>query len=341
MKITFRKSVNNKYVNDSVEIKTLEQLIEYIKNPPFYMRDKIQDFINFSTVDIPYLKLVVESEISIPKDVFRGKKYLAKIFKFKTKNVVGYWISRGWSDEEAMKMVAKTQGTMSESCHRLGKNKDGYKKRFTTNVDYYLNRGMNESEAREALRERQSTFSLKKCIKKYGEIDGQKKFNERQAKWIESLYDRSDDEIKELFKSRMKNKFGVASKTSLKVFQPLIDMLKKENYINDGEYFIGDGNSKEFFLYDKSQKSVKFYDFCIPKYNVIIEYNGEVWHPRDENWTPISGETKTTSECLNRDRKKEDLAKENGFEILYIWDSEPVDSAIKKSFDFVESKINH
>ena len=37
-----------------------------------------------------------------------------------------------------------------------------------TKLSYYLNNGMTEEEAKVALKERQSTFSLKKCIEKYG-----------------------------------------------------------------------------------------------------------------------------------------------------------------------------
>jgi hypothetical protein len=35
-----------------------------------------------------------------------------------------------------------------------------------TTLEYYLNQGMNEDEAKLALRKRQSTFSLEKCIEK-------------------------------------------------------------------------------------------------------------------------------------------------------------------------------
>ena len=35
-----------------------------------------------------------------------------------------------------------------------------------TKLSYYLNKGMTEEEAKAALKERQSTFSLKKCIEK-------------------------------------------------------------------------------------------------------------------------------------------------------------------------------
>jgi len=54
----------------------------------------------------------------------------------------------------------------------------------TSSLQYWLNKcDGDEEKARECLRERQSTFSLEKCIKKYGEEEGIKRFNERQEKW--------------------------------------------------------------------------------------------------------------------------------------------------------------
>jgi hypothetical protein len=56
-----------------------------------------------------------------------------------------------------------------------------------TNLEYYFNQGMSVEEAKIALYNRQCTFSLEKCIKKYGEDEGKKRFQERQEKWIKSL----------------------------------------------------------------------------------------------------------------------------------------------------------
>lgn len=63
-----------------------------------------------------------------------------------------------------------------------------------TKIEYYLAQGMTEEEAKQALSERQSTFSLDKCKEKYGDEDGFEVWRQRQEKWMESLNDRSDDE---------------------------------------------------------------------------------------------------------------------------------------------------
>ncbi|MEG1142150.1 MAG: hypothetical protein RSE41_06875, partial [Clostridia bacterium] len=40
---------------------------------------------------------------------------------------------------------------------------------YNTQIEFYLNKGMSNEEAENALNERQKTFSLEKCIEKYGE----------------------------------------------------------------------------------------------------------------------------------------------------------------------------
>ena len=53
----------------------------------------------------------------------------------------------------------------------------------STQLQYYIDKGMNKKEAKEALSERQRTFTLDKCISKYGEVEGTRIFEERQCKW--------------------------------------------------------------------------------------------------------------------------------------------------------------
>jgi hypothetical protein len=61
-------------------------------------------------------------------------------------------------------------------------------------IDFYTSRGFSEEESKELLSKRQTTFSLEKCIEKYGEELGLIEWQERQEKWIDSLNSKSDDE---------------------------------------------------------------------------------------------------------------------------------------------------
>ena len=52
-----------------------------------------------------------------------------------------------------------------------------------TRIDYYIKRGATPEEAEQLLKERQTTFSLKICIEKYGLEEGCKRFATRQTNW--------------------------------------------------------------------------------------------------------------------------------------------------------------
>lgn len=60
---------------------------------------------------------------------------------------------------------------------------------YNTQLEHYLNKGYSQEEAYIKLKERQSTFSLEKCINKYGEEIGYIKYAERQQKWLKHLYE--------------------------------------------------------------------------------------------------------------------------------------------------------
>ena len=62
-------------------------------------------------------------------------------------------------------------------------------------VEYYIKRGMSEDKAIDALRERQTTFSLEICMEKYGVEEGTKIWQDRQDKWQHILNSKSQEEI--------------------------------------------------------------------------------------------------------------------------------------------------
>jgi len=74
-----------------------------------------------------------------------------------------------------------------------------------TTLDYYLSKGMSPEEAREALSERQATFSIDKCIKRHGEEKGLEIWGNRQEKWLGTLNSKTDEEKDKLYKKRVSN----------------------------------------------------------------------------------------------------------------------------------------
>ena len=94
--------------------------------------------------------------------------------------------------------------------------------------------------------------------------------------------------------------------------------------------FLGYNNRREYRLsYLENGKTRHFfYDFTLPQYKIIFEYNGEKWHPNKQilsttewkNWRmPIDNLTAEQKLCY--DQKKKKTAQEHGFEVFEIWPS--------------------
>jgi hypothetical protein len=170
---------------------------------------------------------------------------------------------------------------------------------YRQTTQYWIDRhGYSVEEAANKIHEIQKTFSKEVCIQKHGNDLGIALWEERQNKWQKSLtanpdnYDlgfkrshslkryiqrANDDEsigLKSYIKYRQNlSGFKKASKESMKLFSPIASYLDQKNIC----YYCGFGGGKEWFVV--KNKKTYFYDFAIPKLKLIIEYNGETWHP--------------------------------------------------------------
>lgn len=168
---------------------------------------------------------------------------------------------------------------------------DELKKNSSCTLDYYLARGMNKEEAKKALKERQSTFSLKKCIEKYGEEEGTRRFKERQEKWLKSLdTPENKEKIKQGQLKGFKSTMGKGySEISQQLFNAIRDRLPE---ITDMLYATNGGE----YIVDCSPVKHPMLDFYIPSLKCWIEFDGDYWH----------GKARGNQE---RDRKREEAIK--------------------------------
>lgn len=195
-----------------------------------------------------------------------------------------------------------------------------------TSLQYYLNKGLTVSEAEAARSARQQTFSLDKCVEKYGVDEGTRRWQNRQDKWQETMCNKPEEERTRIKIAKISNGSFV-SKESTQFFDPIVDELKSRfvMHIGDTEYYINTGS--KFWKYD----------FCIPELQLIVEYNGIHVHPRDDfddTWThAFTKETKT--ERMMHDQSKHAAAVAKGFTVLYVWS----DRDITQQRDIVRSEI--
>lgn len=248
-------------------------------------------------------------------------------FKEKSIQSEQYWIKRGYNEDEAKEKSIKVQKNIVEkTLKKRHDNKHLYLDVNTTQIAYWVKRGYNEEESKLKVSERQKTFNLDKCIKKYGETEGLRIWNERQMKWKKSLLENGN------------LKCGY-SKISQELFYIL---LEKYDIDERGNIYFATKN-QEYYI---SMKNNVFYqyDFTDRKNKKIIEYNGDVYHANPDFYkigdTPHPFRKNETFEYLrDKDKNKVDAAEEKGFSILTIWDSEyrkDPEKVIQECIDFLK-----
>ena len=229
------------------------------------------------------------------KEVREGRK---SIF---SENYIGY---DGLSKEEKQQKIALLLKTIAEN-----------KKKNKTNpltIEYYLAKGYSKEEAQKKLKNRQATFTLEKCINKYGVDEGTKIFNERQKKWQNTLKNKPIEEIKRINAAKASSaKFICAySKISQELFDKIYNEIKSQYSMifyatkNDNNKNSNENFEYEVILEDGIHRY--FLDFYIKDNNKVIEFDGDYWH----------GEKRGNQK---RDKEREDKLKSLGFtNILHI-----------------------
>jgi hypothetical protein len=215
---------------------------------------------------------------------------------------IQFWVNKGFSENDAKNIISKNQS-------KVAKQVDFEKRLIPSNTEYWVNKGFSKEEAKQNVSEHQTTFSLEKCLDKYGEEEGKKRFTERQNKWLNSLLTNGNMVI------------GY-SKISQELFYKLLEYYS----VNDRDKIYFATHNKEFKL-DRKEGGVWLYDFTDTINKRIIEFHGDMFHgnpkkyKRDDYPHPFRKNI-TSQEIWDKDNRKLDVAIEKGFEVLVIWDSE-------------------
>ena len=232
----------------------------------------------------------------IQKDIF-GKSIRSQFS-------VDYWTQRGYSENEARIKISELQkenaNKNSEKMKSLSKdeynkiyatsskehfqykygsnwkkyyeeyNKKRTDKSLKTKIEYWINKGYSENEARIKVSERQSTFSLNKLIKKFGDKKGKEIFNKRQQIWQQS------------YQKTCNEKYGVPFYILSDKYSNLSPITKSHKEIID---FIKEHYNGEIKINDRKTISPLELDIYLPELNFAIEFNGMYWHSNiDKNY---------------------------------------------------------
>lgn len=192
---------------------------------------------------------------------------------------VGYWTAQGLTEEQATDKVSEVQ----TSAAAIAKQKwnDGLIDKATrnTNLEYWIKKtNGDKSRATKLRRERQSTFSLEKCIATHGELRGTQLWEQRQEKWQNTMQSKSPEELLRISRAKQVRgnglRYGVVSQQLFwevfNITQPLgyttyfaeLDQKTKVKAIKGNHEFV-------MFCDDVIYRP----DFYIPDIGVWIEFD--------------------------------------------------------------------
>lgn len=200
-----------------------------------------------------------------------GFQHGGKLSPFSKKNEKYCNLTEEEINEEILKINKKRIDSTKESSG------------FNVTLDYWIKKCDGDIEQANILyKERQETFSLKKCTEKYG-ISGLEIWEERQEKWQNTLKNKSEEEIKEINRKKVPKTFNkkTYSNISQELFWIIYNKIKhkyKNIYfatLHNGEYSEKFNNEYKIM---RSDNKIALLDFYIEDINFCIEFDGEYWH---------------------------------------------------------------
>ncbi len=211
----------------------------------------------------------------------------------------------GMTDEEKEKQIREyTQ------CDRDDRNDN--------QVKYWIKKGYSEEEAKQKVSERQRTFTLEKCIEKYGEEDGIKRYTERQTKW--------SAKVEEQYRQGLFSKIPHSQNSNIysKFEKDIVDSIIESLDIDINDIYCY--KTSQFRLENTNEDCKnKIFSYDLTIGNKIIEFNGDFWHMNPDMYDsdyvhPYSN--LSAEEKWEIDEIKLNCAFQNGYEVLTIWEQE-------------------
>lgn len=194
-------------------------------------------------------------------------------------------------------------------------------------LTYYTAKGYTKEEAEQLIVNRQTTFSLDKCIEKHGEEAGKAIWQQRQDKWMAAMNSKTDEEIAKINKKKIYRN-GMSSKQE----KQLVEMIRNAGVDIETQHIIKRQDIKN-----------RYYSYDIFYNNKIIEYNGDIWHANPTKYKEgdvpkFPSNEKTSAEIWDKDKTKLETAAANGYSVLVIWESDfksDKQKVIKECIDFL------
>ena len=238
---------------------------------------------------------------------------------------IGFWTFRGWTEEYAKKRIEETNKKSFDNWRKIKEtDPQRYYESLVMRPEYYMKRlSCSYEEAMQHVRElqKQRVCTLENCIKRYGEEEGTRRFNERQEKWMNTLKSKPDfDDIV------ARKSTGLYSPISQELFDRVVEKMEElyPGFADETHVYYATRN-KEFYIRTSEGDGV-LYDFVISRLKYNLEFNGEHVHPTpdidastglQEKWLTPYGDT--YEKCHAKDAMKKQLIEDRGYMQDIVW----------------------
>jgi len=230
-----------------------------------------------------------------------------------------FWINKGLPEKEAKEKVSELQKINSlKFVEKRRKNPDSYSAMTQTQIGYWINKGYSKGGAEEKIKERQKTFSLDKCVEKYGEEEGQKRWRERQEKWLKSYKRNNYSQVSQELFWEVYNQLPMCYKIKNEIYFATLNQKTKgkESENRNNEYRL------------RLSKQVILPDFFVLNEGKIIEFDGVYYH-------------RNTPENQKRELNRDEQIKDSGYLVFHVNELEyktNKQEIINKCLEFLEIK---
>lgn len=179
-------------------------------------------------------------------------------------------------------------------------------------------------------KQRDSGCSLEWFQKVHGDVKGEeiyKRVNEQKGRSVSSYMKYKGMTFEEAVVACELSTRNVRVTSSIianKFFEELDRALNKE--ISDKS--ITAYKNYEFALYNQDSDGVSRYDYAIPEFKFIIEFNGDYWHANPKIYGSdfvrlyVGRGPETAADIHNKDKRKNSIATDAGYQLFVIWESD-------------------
>jgi hypothetical protein len=239
---------------------------------------------------------------------------------------INYWLKNGLTIDEANEKVSLIQKTNANK--RSKKSYNNFNKKIKWSKHYWISKGYNEEEAVILAKPYLTLNDEISMIARHGEIQGKLFYKQRCLNFKTTMEERW----------HLRKSAGYVSVESKKFFIPLYKMCRKIGIPREW-FYIGVDGSKEFFIrHEGIKNSGRFYDFALPKLNIIVEYNGVFWHPRDINEWKNPWISYDDAMLIEVEKKR--LCEKRGYDLYIVWSDDNLEQQILKLFELIKEKFN-